>query len=166
MQLRDTSKGYRVTLRELAAELGGNVDPLSRVDVATVGPDWRGMPSVPVAVAAEAVRSHREGVQKHEARQAAFEGWHADRDARRAQVVSEEADRAYRAHARVHPGARTYESIIAGQPAGRLIGERPNPENAAYAREQAEEAGRKFDQRNPALALAEWLKTPDGKDFA
>jgi hypothetical protein len=145
----------RVTLHEVAGAIGSSPEHVAAgIDYAEIGPDWRGIPSVSVATAAEFVRSHREAERRHLDALDAHAAYLKERAERRA-VVMHEAFVAGRAKHR--PSFARLGGPFIKDDGGNADQE---------GRDAAAEAGERFDAKNPALEFAAWVRTKEGRVYA
>jgi hypothetical protein len=136
----------RITLVQFAGEL--RMHPASAVALLPqdeIGPDWRGVLSVPAATAQRVLRERRDYERRHLAAQAEHTKYVRAWEARKRQAEADAFVEAKTRRLRKAP-ASTREAASAGH-------------------ERAREAGLRFELREPLLPFSKWLESKHGKAF-
>jgi hypothetical protein len=149
--------GPLVTLEALGGELGGGPVEYVRSFLAIQGlqmqivEDWKGTPSVPASVAAEAVAAYRAEQQERAAKLSAYDAYQRQREADRAQAGLTAYEKAARKQLRREWEALAKEFVTA--PSGITL----SPAGREIARQAQVKALEEFDRKHP-LALLEDFK--------
>jgi hypothetical protein len=145
-----------IPLTRVAGLLGMSVSPLVEEAEAagTLRFDWRGERAVEVSIAERMLSSRREAAARHRANLADHKAYLADRSRRREVVAAQAGLRAFEA-ARRDDHMRAF--VGPDGPSGPMLQGSSGHARAQYRRAH-EEAGQRFDAKEPPLDFGSWKK--------